>query len=61
MAASHALRRGLALPGFLDRGGLRIVPQGTTMRVELDVYDRALGRTRTVTTTLSGCAPAATN
>jgi hypothetical protein len=52
---------GQALPGFTDRGGLRIVPNGSTMRVEVDVYDRALGAARTVTATVTGCASAATN
>jgi hypothetical protein len=46
---------GQTLPGFYDRGGLRIVPSGSTMRVEVDVYDRALAVTRTVTATLTGC------
>jgi hypothetical protein len=52
---------GETLPGFLDRGGLRIVPQGSQMRVELDVYDRTAAAVRTVTATLSGCTSVATN
>ncbi|HEY5935067.1 MAG TPA: hypothetical protein VIU61_10540 [Kofleriaceae bacterium] len=47
---------GEALPGFVDAGGLRIEPQGSTMRVELDVYDRALAVTRQLSATLTGCA-----
>jgi hypothetical protein len=50
---------GEALPGFHDRGGLRIVPDGPTMRVEVEIYDRALGASRTVSATLAGCAWAA--
>lgn len=49
---------GEVLPGFFDSGGLRIVPAGSTMRVELDVYDRALGRNKTIAATFSGCVAA---
>lgn len=48
---------GQALPGFSDGGGMRIVPAGSTMRVELDVYDRAAGK-KTLTSTFTGCAGA---
>ena len=45
---------GQALPGFSDGNGLRITPDGSTMRVELDVYDRETGA-KTLTSTFSGC------
>ena len=47
---------GQALPGFNDGAGLRIVPNGTSMVVELDAYDRAAGKTTTLTATVSGCS-----
>jgi hypothetical protein len=46
---------GQALPSWVDSGGMRIVPDGTSMRVELDVYDRALAAKRTLTATFGGC------
>ncbi len=52
---------GESLPGFSDSGGVRIVPDGTSMRVELSAYDRALGRVRALTTTVGGCVAGATN
>jgi len=51
----HAVT-GQALPGFRDDGGLRIVPNGTSVSIELDAYDRALGRVRTLTATAAGCS-----
>lgn len=51
-----AVEPGQTLPGFSDAGGLRIVPDGTSLRVELAAYDRALGRTRTLTATVAGCS-----
>ncbi len=47
---------GQTLPGFSDTSGLRIVPNGTSMKVELDAYDRALGKTTTLSATVSGCS-----
>ncbi len=52
---------GQALPGFLDEAGMRITPNGTSMTVELDVYDRALGATRVLSATFTGCSKSATN
>ncbi|HLL25593.1 MAG TPA: hypothetical protein VK427_25830 [Kofleriaceae bacterium] len=49
---------GQALPGFSDINGLRITPSGTNMKVELDAYDRALGKTRVVSATFAGCSKA---
>ena len=46
---------GETLPGFVDAGGLRIAPHGTTMAIELDVYDRALEMTRQLAATVTGC------
>ncbi len=51
-----AVAPGQTLPGFSDSGGMRIVPDGTSMRIELDAYDRALGRARTLTATVTGCS-----
>ncbi len=52
---------GQALPGFSDYAGLMIVPDGTTMRVELSAYDRSLGKVRQLVQTFDGCASAPTN
>ncbi len=53
---------GQTLPGFSDFGGLRMTPDGTDMTIELDVYDRTLGKVRTLSTTVGGCVAAgATN
>lgn len=49
---------GETLPGFHDHGGLRILPDGDSMRVEVDVYDRALGATRQLSATFGGCSSA---
>jgi len=46
---------GETLPGFVDAGGLRVEPHGTTMEIELDVYDRALAMTRQLSATVTGC------
>lgn len=51
-----AVAPGQTLPGFSDNSGLRIVPDGTSMKIELDAYDRALGRTRVLSATVSGCS-----
>lgn len=51
-----AIAPGQTLPGFSDHGGLRIVPDGTTMTIELDAYDRALGRSRVLSATVAGCS-----
>ena len=53
---TQSIEAGQTLPGFFDAGGMRIVPSGSTMRVELDVYDRALGRNKTITSTFTGCS-----
>jgi hypothetical protein len=47
---------GETLPGFSSSTGLLITPSGSTMRVDIDVYDRALGATRVVSHTFTGCA-----
>lgn len=47
---------GEALPGFGDHGSVKITPSGSTMRVEMPIYDRALGRSRQVSHTFTGCA-----
>lgn len=52
----NAVASGQTLPGFSDNAGLRITPNGTTMKVEIDAYDRALGQTKTLTATVSGCS-----
>jgi hypothetical protein len=44
-----------SLPGFVESGGLRITPDGTTMRVELDVYDRTEKRIKQLTETYANC------
>ncbi len=51
-----AVAPGQTLPGFSDSGGMRIVPDGTSMRIELDAYDRALGRVRALSATVTGCS-----
>jgi len=47
---------GESLPGFSESTGLEITPAGSTMRVDIDVYDRALGATRKVSQTFTGCS-----
>lgn len=46
---------GEALPSWIDMGGMRIVPSGASMTVELDVYDRAMAAKRVLTATFDGC------
>jgi hypothetical protein len=46
---------GQTLPGFADTG-VRLTPNGTSMTVELDVYDRAISRRRTLSATVAGCS-----
>lgn len=50
-----AVAAGQTLPGFSDHGGMRIVPDGDSMRIELDVYDRALEKVRPLVATVTGC------
>lgn len=52
---------GQALPGFSDGSGLRITPNGSTMTVAIDAYDRATGTKQVVSATFAGCVAAATN
>jgi len=52
---------GQTLPGFSDSGGLRMTPTGSAITIELDAYDRALGKVRTLSTTVTGCSAAATH
>jgi hypothetical protein len=51
---------GEALPGFRDDAGVWITPSGSTMKVELDAYDRSAGATRRLTATFTGCTSATT-
>lgn len=46
---------GQALPAWVDVGGMRILPNGTQMKVELDVYDRAMNAKRVLAATFDGC------
>ena len=46
---------GQPLPSWVDAGGMRILPNGTSMKVELDVYDRAMQTKRVVSATFDGC------
>jgi len=59
--SSQTTVAGQALPGFIESGGLRITPSGSTMTVEVDVYDRALAAKRTLSATFSGCVKSTTN
>lgn len=52
---------GQTLPGFDDPAGLHITPDGTAMRVDLDVYDCAAGTTRQLSATFTGCVATQTN
>lgn len=51
---------GETLPGFRDDAGVWITPSGSTMKVELDAYDRTAGATRRLTATFTGCTSATT-
>jgi hypothetical protein len=46
------------LPGFVESAGLRITPNGTQMKVEIDAYDRTTQKLRTVSATFDGCVKA---
>ena len=46
---------GQALPSWIDAGGMRIIPNGTSMKVELDVYDKAMATKRVLSATFDGC------
>ena len=46
---------GQMLPSWTSSGGMRFMPDGTQMRVELDVYDKAAAATKTVSATFTGC------
>ena len=50
---------GEVLPSFRDAGGTRLEPHGTSMSLAFDVYDRASGQVRTLTSTFTGCTAAA--
>jgi hypothetical protein len=51
----NAIAPGQSLPGFSDHAGMRIVPDGDSMRIEIDAYDRALERVRPLVATVTGC------
>ncbi|MBX3157726.1 MAG: hypothetical protein KF773_17285 [Deltaproteobacteria bacterium] len=53
--SSQTTDAGQTLPSYRDAGGARVTPTGSSMRVELDVYDRAAGTIRTLGTTFTGC------
>jgi hypothetical protein len=52
---------GQALPSFHDAPGIVITPDGTTMRVEVNVFERATGTTRKLSETFTGCTLVTTN
>jgi hypothetical protein len=52
---------GQALPAWRDAMGMRIEPNGTSMKVELDVYDRAMAAKRVLSTTFDGCVKVSSN
>jgi hypothetical protein len=54
--SSESTDAGASLPSYRDPGGTRIYPDGTSMHVEVDAYDRATGAIRTLATTFTGCA-----
>ena len=56
--SSETTDPGQALPSYRDPGGTRVYPTGTTMHVEVDVYDRAANAVRTLSATFDGCAAA---
>lgn len=58
LSATYTTQRtyaGEVLPGFEDPAGIRVIPSGSTMRVELDTYDRAAKARRTLTASFAGC------
>ena len=46
---------GQTLPGFSEWRGLTITPEGTSMKVEMAIYDRATKQTSTLTQTFTSC------
>ena len=49
---------GQTMPAYRDPGGARALPDGTSVHVAFDVYDRASGTVQTRSWTFDGCAPA---
>lgn len=46
---------GQALPGFSESRGLTITPDGSSMKVEMAIYDRASKQTSTLARTFTSC------
>jgi hypothetical protein len=46
---------GQTLPGFRSYRGLTITPNGSTMKMELAIYDRQLAQNRKLAFTFTGC------
>ncbi|MGE5183581.1 MAG: hypothetical protein ACM31C_16025 [Acidobacteriota bacterium] len=59
--SSETTDPGQTLPSYRDPGGTRIYPDGSTMHVEVDVYDRATNAVRTLTASFAGCAATASH
>jgi hypothetical protein len=57
--SSETTDPGQTLPSYRDPGGTRVYPTGSTMQVEVDVYDRATGTVRTVSAAFDGCSSTA--